>query len=75
VIVRAAVALLDAAVRRRVRVRRLSVTLDLAPAAAARLDLFGEPAEGRRERALTRTLDAVRGRFGWEALRRGAVSP
>jgi DNA polymerase-4 len=71
----AAIALLDRAVTRRVRVRRLRVEAWEAPAAAVQLSLFPalslverNEARGERGDALETALDRVRARFGTEAL-------
>ncbi|HYB72642.1 MAG TPA: DNA polymerase IV [Candidatus Sulfotelmatobacter sp.] len=73
---RAALALLERVPRRQRKVRLLGVSASrLLPAAgtAEQLSLFG----GRRERSrsLERAVDAIRERFGEDAIRRAALAP
>jgi len=72
-LVEVACSLLDRALARRVRVRRIRLEAWEVPACASQLGLWdestpGAPATAARTRALDRALDRVRARFGSEAL-------
>jgi DNA polymerase-4 len=76
VLYRAALALLERVPRRHRKVRLLGVSASrLVPAAGAaeQLSLFGGGRE--RSRSLERAVDAIRERFGEDAIRRAALTP
>jgi len=76
-IYRAALGLLERIPQRRLKVRLLGVSASrLVPAgegAGGQLSLFGDRPD--RARALERAVDAIRGKFGDEAIRRAALAP
>ncbi len=70
---RHAAALLETLAERRVRVRAITLSVPVSIATPAQLDLFAG-ATPPREAQLTRTLDAIRARFGADAVRLGGAA-
>jgi DNA polymerase-4 len=79
-IYRAALALLERVPRRQRKVRLLGISAsrlvpaERGPAGGAQLSLFRKD-RGERARLLERALDAIRDRFGQDAIRRAALEP